>query len=155
MKIEEEDPGTHDVHALLLEHLSQMRCHSPPGSVHALDLDSLRAPAITFWTAREQAVLLGCGALMQLDKESAELKSMKTADAHLRKGVGKNLLAHIVCVAKGRRLRSLFLETGSPDAFIPARTLYTQFGFIACEPFGQYTHDPYSVFMRYELNEKP
>lgn len=152
VKIQVEDPATADVQSLLLEHLADMRKHSPPDSVHALDIDSLRQTAITFWTVRDQGVLLGCGALKQLDANSAEIKSMKTADAHLRKGVAGTLLGHIVAAAKAQNVQFLLLETGSPDAFAPARKLYTQFGFVECDPFADYVLDPYSVFMQLTLS---
>lgn len=152
MVIQREDPGTGDIHALLLEHLADMRLHSPPESVHALDLDGLRAPEITFWSVRrDDGVLLGCGALKQLDVECAEIKSMKTAAAHLRKGVAQLMLDHIISVAKARGLKTLLLETGSPDAFIPARKLYVARGFIECQPFADYQLDPFSVFMSRDL----
>lgn len=151
MKIQEEDPGIIDVHTLLLEHLADMRKHSPPESVHALDLAALRTPAITFWTVRDNNVLQGCGALKQLNNKSAEIKSMKTATRHQRKGIANLLLSHMVAVAKKRDLSSLSLETGTPDAFIPARQLYASFGFVECPPFGDYGHDPYSVFMRLDI----
>ncbi len=151
MKIQQQDPGEIDVHTLLLEHLADMHTHSPPESAHALDLAALRMPAITFWTVRDNGVLLGCGALKQLDAGSAEIKSMKTAPAHERKGVASLLLEHIVAVAKTRKLHSLLLETGTPAAFIPAQKLYTRHGFVECPPFGDYKIDPYSVFMRLDI----
>lgn len=153
MIIQQEDPGITDVHALLLEHLTDMRKHSPPDSVHALDMAALRAPDITFWTVRDNGELQGCGALKQLDSDSAEIKSMKTAQAHQRKGVAGLLLSYMVTVAKQRELKFLLLETGSPDAFTPARELYKRHGFVECEPFADYTHDPYSVFMQLELSD--
>jgi len=100
MNIEEEYPGTADVHTLLLEHLADMRIHSPPESVHALDLSALREPNITFWAVREEGLLKGCGAIKQLNVNSAEIKSMKTAAAHLRKGVAELLLRHIISMGK-------------------------------------------------------
>ncbi|MFK7996768.1 MAG: GNAT family N-acetyltransferase [Granulosicoccus sp.] len=151
MNIQQEDPGTTDVHALLLEHLADMRRHSPPESVHALDIDALRHPALTFWTVREKGELLGCGAIKQLDADSVEIKSMKTAPSHLRKGVARLLLNHMLAVASERNLKYLLLETGTPEAFDAARNLYKNLGFVECEPFADYQYDPYSVFMRYEL----
>jgi putative acetyltransferase len=151
MKIYEEDPSTVDVQKLLLEHLADMRTHSPPESVHALDIEELRGPAITFWTVRENDVLLGCGALKTLDSESAEIKSMKTAQNHQRKGVARLLLQHMMTVAADRSLKFLLLETGTPDAFEPARRLYASHGFVECDPFADYRQDPYSVFMQRTL----
>jgi putative acetyltransferase len=140
-----------EIYELLQEHLRNMALHSPPESVHALDIKALRKPEITFWTVWESGELLGCGALKELDSRHAEIKSMRTASLHLRKGVAKNLLNHILEEARRRGYCRLSLETGSMEAFEPARTLYANFGFTYCEPFADYIEDPYSVFMTREL----
>lgn len=136
-----------EIHELLREHLRDMALHSPPESVHALDVEALRKPGITFWTVWESGELLGCGALKELDSRHAEIKSMRTSSSHLRKGVAKNLLKHILEEGKRRGYTRVSLETGSMEAFEPARRLYADFGFTYCEPFADYTEDPYSVFM--------
>jgi putative acetyltransferase len=128
-----------------------MFLHSPPESVHALDLEALRRPEITFWTAWQAGELLGCGALKALDAAHGEIKSMRTAKRHLRKGVAAALMRHILREARERGYRRLSLETGSPDAFLPARAMYERFGFEECGPFGDYVEDPYSVFMTIAL----
>jgi putative acetyltransferase len=120
---------------------------SPPESRHALDLAGLRQPAITFWTIWDGAELAGCGALKALDERHGEIKSMRTAYAHQRKGVAATMLRHIIAEAESRRYRRLSLETGSMDYFEPARRLYATFGFTRCRPFGKYIEDPNSVFM--------
>lgn len=135
------------VKALIAEHLQGMAADSPPESIHALNLDGLKKPEITFWCAWEGDDLLGCGAIKELDPEHAELKSMRTASAHLRKGVAKTILAHIMEVATDRGYKRISLETGSMDSFIPARKLYEDFGFEYCEPFADYILDPNSTFM--------
>lgn len=124
-----------------------MRAISPPESVHALDLDGLRRPEITFWTAWSGAALLGCGALKELSPDHGEVKSMRTARAHRRSGVARAMLAHIVAAARRRGYQRLSLETGSMAEFAPARSLYERFGFRYCEPFAGYVDDPNSVFM--------
>lgn len=151
MHIQLDDLSGAEIHELLREHLRAVSLHSPPESVHALDIGALRAPAITFWTAWEDGQLLGCGALKHLDARHAEIKSMRTAASHLRKGVAKGLLGYILQEAKRRSYRRLSLETGSNQAFEPARRLYASFGFIYCEPFADYVEDPYSVFMTREI----
>jgi putative acetyltransferase len=148
MHIEIDDLTRPAIHALLNEHLQHMHELSPPESVHALDLEKLRQPDITFWTAWDGSVLLGCGALKQMDAKSAEVKSMRTPNALRRRGAGRAILAHIIDVAKARGYTSLSLETGEVDAFKPAQKLYESFGFVYCGPFGDYALDPYSVFMR-------
>lgn len=147
MKISEgglDDPA---VIALLGEHLQGMADHSPPESIHALDVDGLRAPDITFWTMRDGNVVVGCIALKQLDDRHGEIKSMRTASKHLRQGVGAALLAHLIDEARQRRYTRLSLETGSGAGFEAAHTLYRKFGFDYCGPFGDYREDPFSRFM--------
>lgn len=151
MKIERDDLTRPEVHALLQEHLANMYELSPPESVHALDLAKLRQPGITFWTAWDESLLLGCGALKELDPAHGEIKSMRTPTALRGKGAGRALLAHIVAEARSRGYRRLSLETGPHPAFQPAQRLYRSFGFQACGPFGDYQPDPHSVFMTLDL----
>ena len=132
---------------LLSEHLRDMARHSPPESIHALDLSGLRRPDISFWTLWDGEDLLGCGALKQLDAGHGEIKSMRTADAHRRRGVAAAMLRHLMDQAAARSYRRLSLETGSMAAFEPARRLYASFGFACCGPFADYLDDPNSVFM--------
>ena len=138
---------------MLNEHLQSMRALSPPKSVHALDLERLRAPSITFWSAWEDGQLLGCGALKELDPAHGEVKSMRTSNARRRSGAGRAILAHIIEVAKARGYQRLSLETGAVDAFKPAQTLYESVGFSRCGPFGDYVQDPFSVFMTLRLSQ--
>lgn len=147
MEIKVDDLSGVQVKALIAEHLQGMAADSPPESIHALNLDGLKEPEITFWCAWEGDDLLGCGAIKELDPEHAELKSMRTASAHLRKGVARKILAHIMEVATDRGYKRISLETGSMDSFIPARKLYEDFGFEYCEPFADYVLDPNSTFM--------
>ena len=133
--------------ALLEEHRRGMFEHSPPGSVHALDLAGLRRPDVTLWSAWEGETLLGCGALRRIDAAHGEIKSMCTAAAHRRRGIGTRVLEHLLAVSRERGYRRLSLETGSMEAFAPARRPYARYGFAACGPFGDYEDDPYSSFM--------
>jgi putative acetyltransferase len=151
VQIELDDPARPDVYALLDEHLRNMHELSPPESVHALDVGSLKSPDVTFWTVRDGATLLGCAALKELDPEHGEVKSMRTPAALRRRGAGRAVLAHIVAVARARGYRRLSLETGSMAAFAPAHRLYETFGFTYCGPFGDYEPDPNSVFMTLRL----
>jgi putative acetyltransferase len=147
MRIERDDLSRPAVHALLREHLSEMHAISPPESVHALDLDALRRPDVTFWSVWEGEALVGCGALRALDAAHGEVKSMRTARAHRRRGVARAVLSWIVDEADRRGYTRLSLETGAQPDFAPARRLYASFGFASCGPFGDYVDDPNSVFM--------
>ena len=151
MNIEIDDLTGPTIRALLNEHLQSMRELSPPESVHALDLEKLRSPGITFWSAWEGPLLLGCGALKELESSHGEIKSMRTPAALRRRGAGRAILAHIIDVARARSYARLSLETGSMQAFKPAHTLYQSFGFTFCRPFGDYVDDPNSVFMMLRL----
>lgn len=151
IQIARENPTRTDVLQLLDEHLADMFATSPAESVHALDHSALSAPEISFWTAREDGVLLGCGALKQLTATEGEIKSMRTAPAARGRGIAAALLGEIVNAARHRRYERLFLETGSQDFFAPARRLYDRHGFTECAPFADYVLDPHSTFMRLDL----
>jgi len=151
MEIRSDDLSGPEIRALLEEHLRNMHEVSPPESVHALDLDKLRQPDISFWTVWENGDLLGCGALRALSSKHGEIKSMRTAEAHRGRGVARAVLNHIVAEAKSRAYERLSLETGSMQAFAPAHRLYESFGFACCAPFGDYAPDPNSLFMTKRL----
>ena len=153
MKIRTDDLQGREVAALLQEHLDEMHRITPAGSVHALDLDSLRSPDITFWCAWDGDALMGCGALKQLDSRCGEIKSMRTAGKHRGKGVASKILEHIIGVARERNYRKLKLETGAFPEFAPARKLYESRGFTFCGPFAGYLPDPNSVFMSLQLDQ--
>ncbi|MEM0983557.1 MAG: GNAT family N-acetyltransferase [Planctomycetota bacterium] len=144
-----------EVTALLEEHVEHMRSISPPESKHALDVEGLCIPEITFWTAREGNAVLGCGALLSLGETEGEIKAMRTADAARRRGVGRSVLTTILEEARSRGMTRLSLETGSQPDFEPARSLYKRFGFDFCGSFGSYVEDPNSVFMTLELEPVP
>jgi putative acetyltransferase len=147
MDISIENLSASDVVALLEEHLAELRAVTPPESVHALDLDALRRPEVTFWTVRDHGVLLGCGAVRRLDAHHGEIKSMRTSSAAQRRGVAAALLARMLYDSARAGLRRISLETGTEEFFAPARALYEKFGFSRCPPFGEYQEDPNSAFM--------
>ena len=151
MRIELDDLTRPQIHALLEEHLTNMYELSPPESVHALDLDRLRTPDITFWSVWDGDELVGCGALKELTPTHGEIKSMRTPKGLRRRGAGRAVLTHIIETAQKRGYEMLSLETGSQPAFVPAQTLYRSFGFEICGPFADYREDPNSVFMRLSL----
>lgn len=143
-----------ELQQLLREHLQTLAQYSPPESMHALDLESLRQADITFWSVWEGDGLMGCGALKELDSRHGEIKSMRTVAKHLRRGVAARLLSHIIAEASRRAYRRLSLETGSMAAFAPARRLYAANGFRECAPFADYALDPHSVYMTRELDAR-
>lgn len=147
MKVEIDDPRSLGAMQLLREHLKDVARHSPAESIHALDVDAMCRPEITFWTVRAAGEVIGCGALLELDPAHGEIKSMRTARTHQRQGVASVILETILEEARRRAYRRLSLETGAQDAFTPARALYQRFGFAMCDPFADYRPDPNSVFM--------
>lgn len=151
MHIRLDDLTGGEVIALLQEHLADMYATSPAESVHALDVEALKASNIRFFSAWHENTLAGCVAIKTLDSEQAELKSMRTATAFRGKGVGQALLQFIIDHAKAQGFTSLSLETGTQGYFTPARALYRKFGFTECGPFDQYKLDPNSHFMTLKL----
>jgi len=135
------------VRDLIARHLAGMRASSPPESVHALDLEALRGPDMTFWSVWAEDEIAGCGALKQLDAKRGEIKSMRVADKFLGRGIGRAILNHLIAEARSRGMDSLWLETGSTETFTPALRLYEGAGFKRCGPFDDYVDDPFSVFM--------
>jgi putative acetyltransferase len=151
LEIREDNLTGKKVADLLQEHLENMHEITPPESIHALDLEALRSPNITFWTAWENDELLGCGALKELDARNGEVKSMRTVKAHRRRSVASKILEHIIKEAERRAYDSLNLETGAFPEFAPARALYLRYGFEYRGPFAEYIDDPNSVFMTKKL----
>jgi putative acetyltransferase len=146
-----DDPRADDVRALLTKHLEFSREVTPEGHVHALDIEGLLRPNVSFFSARRDGELLGLGALNRLEDSHAEIKSMHTAEAARGQGLGTMMVKHLLGVAAGWNCSRVSLETGTMDAFAPARSLYAGLGFVTCEPFAQYTRNPYSTCMTIEL----
>lgn len=141
-----------DFRALIAAHKALMLETSPPESSHALRIDGLKRPEVTVWEMRQGGMLVGCGALKRLsDGKSGEIKSMHTVAQLRGGGLGRAMLNHLIGEARERYWTRLYLETGSQDAFRPARKLYESAGFIRCVPFEGYVADPNSVFMRLDL----
>ena len=151
MEIRVDDLTGPEIAMLLQAHLDALTTITAKGSMHALDLAALRKPEITFWSAWSGPELLGCGALKELNPEQAELKSMRTAAAHLRKGVASAMVRHIIAEARQRKYRRLYLETGASGHFTAAHHLYAKCGFTRCGHFEGYGPDPNSVFMMLDL----
>jgi len=151
VRLVEDDLSGPQIRSLLRHHLEQMHQASPPGSVFAFAIERLRAPDMTFWTAWEADTLLGCGALMRLDSGHGEIKSMRTAPDHLRKGVAAALLEHAIGEARIRGYQQLSLETGSGPSFEPALALYRKRGFLDGAAFGDYQRTAFNQFLHLDL----
>lgn len=147
VNIRVDDLRSEGIVQLLRDHMADMHASSPPESIHALDVEALKHPSITFWCLESDAEVLGCVALKELDAQHGEIKSMRTTAAARNRGVASRLLEHLVTEAKTRQYQRLSLETGSQDFFLPARRLYEKYGFGYCEPFADYQPDPNSRFM--------
>lgn len=142
-----EDPRTPDVTALLERHLAFCHATTPRQHAYALDLDGLLDPSVTFFALRRDGRLLGVGALKEVDPAHGEIKSMHTA-AHARGlGVGRAIVEHLRATAAQRGYTRLSLETGTAQAFAPARALYARAGFVPCGPFAAYVRSPNNTFM--------
>lgn len=151
LRIVQDDLTGAEIAALLRLHLDEMHQWSPPGSVHAMPIERLRAPDVSFYSAWHGARLAGCGALKELDAEHGEIKSMRAHPDYRGRGVGKAILLHLLAEAGKRGYTRVSLETGRRDAFLPARRLYEAHGFVECPPFADYRADSFSLCMTREL----
>jgi putative acetyltransferase len=142
-----DDLSSPEVQALVAEHLAGMQGNTPPGHVHALAIEGLKTPEITFWSAWLDGQLGGCGALRALSATAGEVKSMRTGKAFLRQGIGQAVLDEVMRTARERGYTHLYLETGTGEAFAAAHALYQRNGFAWCGPFGDYTATYFNVFM--------
>lgn len=151
IEIRPDDLTSPEMAALITTHAGTMLAASPPGSCHFLPIDGLRHPSVTVWGLWDDGELLGCGALRDLGDGTGEIKSMHTREVARGRGLGRRMLEHILAEARRRACSALFLETGSMDAFLPARSLYLRYGFVERGPFGDYAEDPNSLFMSLSL----
>ena len=139
-----------EVNDLLKKHFVELRSVSPTGSTHVLDIDGLKVPSIKFWSLWENNELIGCGALKFLEKNHGEFKSIRVADQFRKRGIGERIINHLIEEAKKLKISKLSIETGAGDFFLPARNLFSKFGFKTCPPFAHYKDDPNSCY--YTLN---
>jgi putative acetyltransferase len=151
LRIIEDDLSGEPIRELVALHLSGMHAHSPACKVHALPVEQLRQPGVTFFSAWAGEALTGMGAIRELDAAHGELKSMRVAPAWLGKGVGEAMLLHLLSVARARGYRRISLETGSGPAFAPALALYRKHGFENCPAFADYVLDEFSQCLTLRL----
>ena len=140
-----------EVNDLLKKHFIELRSVSPTGSTHVLDIDGLKDPSIKFWSLWENNKLIGCGALKFLEKNHGEFKSIRVADEFKKKGIGERIINHLIEEAKKLKISKLSIETGAGDFFLPARNLFSKFGFKSCPPFAHYKDDPNSCYYTLDL----
>ena len=140
-----------EVNNLLKKHFIELRSVSPAGSTHVLDINGLKDPSIKFWSLWENNKLVGCGALKFLEKNHGEFKSIRVADEFKKKGIGERIINHLIEEAKKLKISKLSIETGAGDFFLPARNLFSKFGFKKCPPFAHYKDDPNSCYYTLDL----
>ena len=140
-----------EVNDLLKIHFIELRSVSPAGSTHVLDIDGLKDPSIKFWSLWENNKLIGCGALKFLGKDHGEFKSIRVADEFRKKGIGERIINHLIEEAKKLEISKLSIETGAGEFFLPARNLFSKFGFKTCPPFAHYKNDPNSCYFTLNL----
>ena len=140
-----------EVNDLLKKHFIELRSVSPAGSTHVLDINGLKDPSIKFWSLWENNKLVGCGALKFLEIYHGEFKSIRVADEFKKKGIGERIIKHLIDEAIKLKISKLSIETGAGEFFLPARKLFTKFGFKSCPPFAHYKDDPNSCYYTLDL----
>ena len=151
MKSIEGDFENSEVNELLNKHFIELRSVSPEGSAHVLDIAGLKDKSIKFWSLWDNNQLIGCGALKFLEKNHGEFKSIRVADKFRKSGIGEKIIEHLIEEAKKLEILKLSIETGAGDFFIPARKLFSKFGFKKCIPFAHYKEDPNSCYYTLDL----
>ena len=146
-RIVEDDLTGAEVIDLLAFHLAEMHALSPVCKVHAMPVERLRQPDVTVNSAWAGERLAAVGALREIDPTRGELKSMRATPAYRGKGAGEAILLHLLGEAQRRGYSWLGLETGRPDAYLPAQSLYRKHGFSECADFGDYIGDEFSLCM--------
>ena len=139
------------VQALLGIHLAKARAATAEGFAFALDLSGLRVPEIRFFTAWDGDEVLATGALKRMAPDHGEVKSMHTAEAARRRGVGRAMLRHLVEEARAAGMSRVSLETGTSAYFQPAVAMYLAEGFTPCGPFGDYAASAENRFLTLAL----
>ncbi len=140
-----------EVNELLNKHFIELRSVSPEGSAHVLDIIGLKDKSIKFWSLWDNNQLIGCGALKFLEKNHGEFKSIRVADKFRKLGIGEKIIEHLIGEAKKLEISKLSIETGAGNFFLPARKLFSKFGFKKCAPFAHYKEDPNSCYYTLDL----
>ena len=139
------------VDELLKKHFIELRSVSPADSCHVLDIDGLKVSSIKFWSLWDNDKLIGCGALKFLEEGHGELKSIRVAESFRNKGYGIKVIQHLILEAKKLNIKKISLETGAGKFFLPARRLFSKFGFKPCPPFAHYKEDTNSCYYTLDL----
>ena len=133
-----EKSPTDELTRVLQAHWHFCTASTPIEHVYALPPSKLFSPDITVFGARIDGELVGVGAMRKLDLLHGELKSMHTLAKSRGSGVGKAMVAHIEDFARSIGIERMSLETGTNEAFNPARELYKSLGYQSCAAFGDY-----------------
>lgn len=122
----------------------------PAESNHMVDVATLEKPVVSFFVARREGTVLGCGALVAAEDGTGEIKRMFVAEAARGLKLGKRLIEAILERAGELSLSVVRLETGihQPQAI----GLYRAYGFTEIGPFADYRSDPLSIFMEKRLS---
>ncbi len=102
-----------------------------------------------FFIAYVDGVPSECRAYRRIDGRSAEVKRMWADPARRGEGLGAAILATIEEAAAAEGYEELRLETG--EHLTAAVGLYRRFGFVPCEPWGEYVDAPFSYCMAKRL----
>lgn len=147
-----DDPDRNDIRALVQVHREWSLQQTPPEFSFSVEPHAVAESGITLFSARSPASeLLGIGGLKELDRQHGEIKTMHTAASARSRRVGRGVLEALLTEAARRGYTRVSLETGTGDAFEPARKLYESFGFRPSEPFGGYANTEYNVCMTLRL----
>lgn len=145
--IAEERPDSPDAVALIGELDDHLGALYAVQSRHGFSVEKLLRDGVKFFVARDGGRPAGCGGVLLVGREYAEVKRMYVRPAFRGRRIGRLMLDHLVEHARQHGLTVIRLETGVHQR--EAIALYEARGFRKIPPFGPYRDDPVSLC--YEL----
>jgi GNAT superfamily N-acetyltransferase len=142
ISIAEERADSADAIALIVELDAHLGERYAVESRHGFSVEKLLRDGVAFFVIREDGLPAGCGGLLFVGDDYAELKRMYVRPAHRGRGLGRRMLEHLERLARERNVGCLRLETGVLQ--LEALSLYERAGFRQIAPFGPYRVDPVS-----------
>ncbi len=137
------DASSPEAHVALARYVGELEQRFPTGFDGRQALDeadsAFNEPSGRFVVALIDGEVVGCGALLWLDRETAEIKRMWVDPQRRGIGLGRRLLAHLEGEARRAGRSRVILDTN--EALTEAISMYRASGYIAIE---RYNENPYA-----------
>lgn len=146
----EETHASGAVAAKLIAELDvDLALRNPGVDIAGLDVAKFEAAEGVFVIAWDDDEAVGCGALVPLESELAEIKRVYVPPAFRGRGVSRALLNYLLDAARMRHIQAVRLGTGKGQ--VEALNLYRSAGFREIPHFGSYVGDDNAVCLEKHL----